>query len=103
MGYLVDEYCSANTLKWYSRQDMYSYDDELTSGLWIGIESPDLDCMIYLTAWRFLDNYLPAVSEVLAPAPKLNCVVPVKMVREQDYYYDAWAGRIIKVDSEVQE
>lgn len=82
---------------------MYSHDDELTSGLWIGIESPDLDCMIYLAAWRFLDNYLPAVSEALAPAPRLNCVESAKMVLKQDYYYDSWAGRIIKVDSEVQE
>ena len=82
---------------------MYSHDDELTSGLWIGIESPDLDSMIYLAAWRFLDNYLPAVSEALAPAPKLNRVESAKIVLEQDYYYDSWAGRIIKVDSEVQE
>ena len=82
---------------------MYSHDDELTSGLWIGVESPDLDSMIYLTAWRFIDNYLPAVSECLSPAPKLNSVESAKMVLKQDYYYDSWAGRIIKVDSEVQE
>ncbi len=82
---------------------MYSYDSEVTSGLWIGTESPDLDSMVYLTARRFLDNYLPAVSEVLASAPKLNRVESVKMVLKQDYYYDSWAGRIIKVDSEVQE
>lgn len=102
-GYWVDEYYRADTLEWYSEQSMKSLDTEWTRGPWCGIENPDIDCMIYLTAWRFLDNFLPSASEPLAPPPKLNRIESVKVVRGQEYYYDSWVGRIIKVDSEVQE
>ena len=103
VGYFVDEYYSAEALKWYSEQQENNFDDGWATDVGRGVEPPEAGCLFYLLGWRLIDNYLPTVSEFLAPAPKLNQVEAVDNVQKQDYYYDSWAGRIIKVDAEVRE
>jgi len=102
-GYFVDEYYSAEALKWYSEQQENNFDGGWATDIGKGVEPPEVGCIFYLLGWRLIDNYPPTVSEFLAPAPKLNQVEAVDNVQKQDYYYDSWAGRTIKVDAEVRK
>ena len=61
------------------------------------------DIAVYLAVWRVLNNVCPTLSEALAPSPKFGSSEPIEAITAQEYYYDSWAGRIIRVSDEDTE
>lgn len=98
--YTVDDYYGDKTLEWFDRAE-----EEFESGVgYLDVETVvPRDCLLYLLAWRALDSFCPTLSDLLAPPPLLKKVEAVDNIQKQDYYYEAWANRIIVIDSEVQE
>lgn len=95
-AYIIDSYCNSELLALVERnqEDCFARKRPNPSE-W----HPDF-LVAYCLVWRILDNVFPAISEILCPTPKMGHVVTAKQVLEIEYYYDAWAGKIIQISSD---
>lgn len=98
-AWMADDYYDEKAVEWFEAEQEECFEKRWAKGP----DAMPTDLAIWMACWRVIDNVSPAVSEILAPAPKMRSKESVKKVSEQKFYWDSWAGIIIKVDPEVQE